>query len=659
MPLIVGTLLLLVTAAITLTFVRREREHHVAAAKAQAAVTKKHIEVALRHKIEVLEHLAERWKIGGRIPIALWTAEVDHVLEKMKGIRYLTWVDEAGIIRRVPSAAHFEKVKNFNTSSDPDRKRVFDRARKTGAIAVSKVTERISGGRGFFIAKHVFQRGRPDGFLVLGIETQDFFEEVLGGGDSVLQISSDGKPIFRTRLAEDKVFDGQVPTASIAIDDLRMQVSLTPDQILSSNYSSLFPWTVFSAGSLLSVLVGLLLRSMYSVTQTYKLASATANWKRAIVNGLDMGVFSVGPDGLVKSFNPAAERILGYSADEVCGSDSIHLWLDKKELVDFLAIPPLNGRYVSLIEGVLNSEQNNKIFDNRWIAVRKNGCRINIRLTLHPVSVYGGFKSGFVGIVEDLSEKIQTESKIEAQKAQMDAVAKMSVLGEMAASIAHEINNPLTIIRFNLDALDFMFGYDGWDQVRAKKAIKGAQITVDRVAQIIRGLKMFARDSTHDPMILSDPAEIVSDTVAFCASKFRSTGVTLTFNPEALIQPILCRPSEISQVILNLLSNAYDAALKSSDKWVRIEAKSASAGVEVLVSDSGPGVPEDLHEKIMEPFFTTKGVGEGAGLGLSISKRIVETHGGTLQISAQSPHTTFMISLPLASRTKGPRGQSA
>jgi C4-dicarboxylate-specific signal transduction histidine kinase len=111
-----------------------------------------------------------------------------------------------------------------------------------------------------------------------------------------------------------------------------------------------------------------------------------------------------------------------------------------------------------------------------------------------------------------------------------------------------------------------------------------------------------------------------------------------------------CHPSQISQVLLNLLNNAYDAALAQPDRWIELDARDQGSLVEISVTDSGPGIPRELARKIMDPFFTTKPPGKGTGLGLSISSNIMTDHGGSLSLDQNSPHTRFVMSLPKIQR---------
>ena len=253
-----------------------------------------------------------------------------------------------------------------------------------------------------------------------------------------------------------------------------------------------------------------------------------------------------------------------------------------------------------------------------------------------------------LGMVEERrrAQRLVSESHIK-----MIAAAKMATLGEMAGGIAHEINNPLAVIQGYLARIQKVQSlYGGVEAVEhTDDAIKSIDETILRITRIVNGLRAFARDSTGDPFEPVEIHRLVQDTLALSAERFRNKGVVLEIEPLPRGLSVECRSSQISQVLMNLLNNAMDAVLgvpQRSARRVRIGAVDGGTMVDVVVSDSGPGIPDELREKVMQPFFTTKPVGEGTGLGLSISKGIVESHHGTLDFTSSPGATAFRIRLP-------------
>lgn len=247
----------------------------------------------------------------------------------------------------------------------------------------------------------------------------------------------------------------------------------------------------------------------------------------------------------------------------------------------------------------------------------------------------------------------EAKTQIIKQQELLIVSSKMSSLGEMAGGIAHEINTPLAVIALKADLLKAAseteeFALDS--KAIVADTCEMIHRTVDRIAKIIAGLRAFAREGASDPFQQTEMRYIVKDTLDLCSEKFRGSGVVLQVEMPETELLLSCRATQISQVLLNLLSNSFDAtqerAEKLTEKWIKIEARDLGAEVELSVTDSGHGILPAIRSKLAQPFFTTKEVGKGTGLGLSISRGIVMDHGGRLILDEQSPHTRFVIVLP-------------
>lgn len=275
---------------------------------------------------------------------------------------------------------------------------------------------------------------------------------------------------------------------------------------------------------------------------------------------------------------------------------------------------------------------------------------------VHHIKVYGRFLSNrddkrMYGVAWDSTEEILTERQIQETRAKMISATKMAALGEMSAGIAHEINNPLTVIQARSFQLTQMAELNKLDPEKVKQAAESISRTADKIARIIRSLRSFAREGTYDPFELVSAKQIVEETLEFCKTRFYNHGIEIEFTPPAEDVEVECRLVQIEQVLLNLLNNSFDAIQTLEEKWIRVEIKSDDDNVEWHVIDSGTGIPEDVAEKMMLPFFTTKEVGKGTGLGLSISSGIMRSHKGELFIDKDAVNTTFVIRLPRLQET--------
>jgi len=241
-----------------------------------------------------------------------------------------------------------------------------------------------------------------------------------------------------------------------------------------------------------------------------------------------------------------------------------------------------------------------------------------------------------------LFEALETRELIEAQRNQVQESARLAALGVMAGGIAHEINNPLQVIR----TLAELLKRPSADIPRIATRIEA---TTDRVAKIIAGLRSFARVGQSYPLSVVEVEPLVMEVAELARISQSQYRVPIEVEPIPLGLTIEGKRTEIGQVLINLLNNAIDAvkgSKESDNAWIRIVVKEHFDEVEFRVEDSGPGVSESLLENIMLPFFTTKEVGNGTGLGLSISKSIAEDHHGRLVLDRNVEYTSFVLILP-------------
>ncbi len=253
-------------------------------------------------------------------------------------------------------------------------------------------------------------------------------------------------------------------------------------------------------------------------------------------------------------------------------------------------------------------------------------------------------KDEFGVVAEAFNEMTRNMTELRLQNLQN---SKMAALGEMAGSIAHEINNPLTVINSLISKSINDMSQENIDKGKVISNLEKTLGMSKRISKIINGLKSFSRNAENDPLEEVDIQKIVDDTLYLCSAKFSNKNVQLIIdNRTDLTDKISCRETQLSQVILNLLSNALDAVEHFQGPWVKLEIYQSGSSLKIEVSDCGHGISKAILNKIMDPFFTTKPVGKGTGLGLSISKGIIEGHHGKIYYDENSTHTKFVIELP-------------
>jgi two-component system sensor histidine kinase HydH len=241
-----------------------------------------------------------------------------------------------------------------------------------------------------------------------------------------------------------------------------------------------------------------------------------------------------------------------------------------------------------------------------------------------------------------------TISNQELQVQRMNSIesSKMAALGEMSAGLAHEVNNPLAIIHGKAGQLKQMLKLGNLDLNRIESIVDKIESTSMRISKIIGALRSFARDGALDPFQTYSVQSIIEDTLEFCQERFKSQSIEIRLPAMIHDLKIECRPVQISQVLLNLLNNSYDAVEALEERWLEFEVIDRGHEVEIAIKDSGPGISTAIQDKVFQPFFTTKLLGKGTGLGLSISIGIVGSHNGKLILDKESKNTRFVIHLP-------------
>lgn len=285
-----------------------------------------------------------------------------------------------------------------------------------------------------------------------------------------------------------------------------------------------------------------------------------------------------------------------------------------------------------------------------WIHRDSQGTDFPCEVLLSKIEING--ELCWQATLRDIREKVKMQKEIDENRSRQVNTSRLAALGEMAGGIAHEINNPLSIIRAQADQLQRHIKRAELDP----NAVIGNGLekiigTVDRISKIIKGLKTLSRDSSNDLMIEHDLLDITNDTLYLFMEKLKCKNISFELEYPKDRITIFCRPVEIAQVLTNLINNSFDAVDGTPNAWIKISVKTDRDVVNLSFIDSGEGIPKDKIEKIFHPFFTTKEVGKGTGLGLSISKNIIENHNGKFSYEEDAPHTMFKIVLPLVGKT--------
>jgi two-component system, LuxR family, sensor kinase FixL len=350
----------------------------------------------------------------------------------------------------------------------------------------------------------------------------------------------------------------------------------------------------------------------------------------AIVDSANDAILSKTLDGKITSWNRAAETLFGYSTAEIIGAPITRLFPEDRigEEADIMN---------RIRAGVATEHY-------ETVRLRKDGKPIDVSVTVSPIRDSAGTVIGASKTVRDITERKLAEARLQTLSAELFQVARVTEMGLVSAAIAHELNQPLTaILNYTNVAKHLIASPDPAAKTKASEAVDKAREQAQRAGQIIQRLRNFVekRDSTRT---LEDINAVTEDALPLGLTGARAIKTTLALAPN--LQPVLIDKVQIQQVLVNLLRNAVDAMAQSQQRELTVATAPVNgAWVQVSVTDTGCGVSLELAERLFRPFVTTKA--GGMGIGLAISRSIIEAHGGRLSLVPNpSGGTVFQFTLP-------------
>jgi PAS domain S-box-containing protein len=345
----------------------------------------------------------------------------------------------------------------------------------------------------------------------------------------------------------------------------------------------------------------------------------------AIVESSDDAIASKDLKGIVTSWNSGAQRLFGFSAEEMIGQPITKI------------IPPeLLPDEDRIISTVARGE---RIDHFETVRLRKDGETVDVSLTVSPVRDETGKIIGAAKIARDITQQKRAERALRTSE-------RLASVGRLAATVAHEINNPLEAVT----NLIFLARHSRSEE-EVQKFLSMVEEELERISHLTRQTLGFYRETKGVARVHF--SEIVESLLSVFAPRMRNKGIKISSEIDGTIE-IVAVPGEIRQVVANLLSNSIDALDAGGEICLRVSPSAQwdgvrTPGARLTISDTGPGIPAEIRPRLFEPFFTTK-KDVGTGLGLWVCKSIVENHAGSIQVhSSTTPGksgTTFSVFLP-------------
>ncbi|MHA7882536.1 two-component system sensor histidine kinase NtrB [Nitratireductor rhodophyticola] len=338
--------------------------------------------------------------------------------------------------------------------------------------------------------------------------------------------------------------------------------------------------------------------------------------------------------GIMISFNRAAVRQFGYTEEEARGRN-----------VSMLMPEPYQGQHDGYIERYKRTGERRIIgIDRMVVGRRKDGSTFPMKLAVGEMQ--SGGHTYFTGFIRDLTERAETEAQMEQVQAELARLARLNELGEMASTLAHELNQPLSAVSNYVQGCKRLLNdLDHPVAERMRDALEETTRQSLRAGQIIRHLREFVTRGESEKQA-ENLQNLVEEAAALALMGSRELGIHTVFEFEPGLGEVFVDRVQIQQILINLMRNAMEAMRESTQRELRVSVASDGAGaIDIDVSDTGSGVPDEIAESLFKPFVSSKR--GGMGVGLAISKRIAEAHGGMLRLVESSREgTTFRFTLP-------------
>ena len=359
---------------------------------------------------------------------------------------------------------------------------------------------------------------------------------------------------------------------------------------------------------------------------------------RSILDTVPDAIVVIDAQGIIQSFSPAAERLFGFQSAEVVGRN-----------VKILMPTPYREAHDGYLDRYLRTGERRIIGIGRVVVgLRKNGETFPMELQVGEFAFAGS--RYFTGFVRDLTERQEAERRIQDLQAELLHASRLSVMGQMASTMAHELNQPLTAVMNYLEAGRQLLATGPGGPHRVGEMMDKAIAQAQRAGEVIRRLRGFVGRGETERRV-QNLNQLVEEALALALVGARQRGVRASLELEQSLPQVLVDPVQIQQVVLNLVRNAVEAMeeVERRELVVGTRAVRDQEMAEVAVADSGPGIAPELADRLFQPFVTTKKT--GMGLGLSICREIIEAHHGRLTVAPRSSGgTVFRLTLPTASR---------
>ena len=363
-------------------------------------------------------------------------------------------------------------------------------------------------------------------------------------------------------------------------------------------------------------------------------AVASAAHLKSILDTVPDAMIIIDVHGIIQSFSVAAERLFGYSAPEAIGQN-----------VKMMMPSPYREAHDSYLERYLQTGERRIIGIGRVVVgERKDGSTFPMELAVGEMR--SANRQFFTGFIRDLTERQRTEARLQELQSELVHISRLTAMGEMASTLAHELNQPLSAIaNYMKGSRRLLESRLDEESMLIRDAMEKAAEQSLRAGQIIRRLRDFVARGESERRVES-VKKLVEEASALALVGAKEHGIRVTFQLDPAHDLVLVDKVQIQQVLINLIRNAVEAMEHATRRELLIASRTHGADlVEICVADTGSGIAPDIFSQLFQPFVTSKR--HGMGVGLSISRSIIEGHGGQISVEPNDGGgTVFRFTVP-------------
>jgi len=326
-------------------------------------------------------------------------------------------------------------------------------------------------------------------------------------------------------------------------------------------------------------------------------------------------------------------QISGYSRDELLGQTHsiVNSGFHPKEFFGELWRCILNGE-------IWRGEIKNK---------SKTGNYYWVYTTIVPFKDIDGKIYQFLSVRQDITRLKEAKQTIKDQQAKLVSSSRLSALGELSAALTHEINNPLAVILGRAEMLQTALSQPNVNIDNIKSMVEAIQTTGHRIEKIMKTVRSLAHGGDNEPVQKVTVKSLFDAVLDILGARIRGHGIYIQIDDKNFNQHVSCRPTEVFQILANLVNNSHDAIFGKQNPWIKLNCEIVDNHYLFQVTDSGSGISDDIAALLFTPFYTTKPIGSGTGLGLSISKTLAARSGGDIYYDKNSSNTKFVLKIPV------------